>query len=295
MAWLEYALFRVTGAVVARMPAVMRWRLAGVAAHTFNWMQFGRIATAENNIRASFPGMSEPDAKKIALESLQSLLVTFFELPLLARSTQGQITKMIRAVNPDLARQCIEKYGRAIFISAHYGNWELGAMSIPLYYDVHTTIIGKPQRNPFINAYLDSMRERTGNSIIPMNEGVRTMMQALEHGDSVALLLDQSATRQDLFVDFFGRPAPTYKAAAALSLKYNVPLLFGLAVRQPDLTYVLELQEIKRDDLHGYNEDNVRVLTERHVKALEDAVRKLPGQWLWMHRRWKHSEFAEHA
>jgi len=195
-------------------------------------------------------------------------------------------------VNPEMARQSIERYGRAIFISAHYGNWELGAMAIPLYYGIPVTIIGKPQRNEYINAYLDKMRERTGNSIVPMGEGVRTMMKALERNESIALLLDQSATRQDMFVNFFGRPAPTYKAAAALSLKFDVPILFGLTVRQPDLTYALELEEIRRDDLHGYTEENVRILTERHVQALERAIRKVPAQWLWMHRRWKHSEHA---
>ncbi|HZV12715.1 MAG TPA: lysophospholipid acyltransferase family protein [Candidatus Kapabacteria bacterium] len=292
VSWIEYALFRLIGALLARMPAELRWKCAGAVAHMAMLLKLKRITIAEENIRLSFPGMEEQHIRKIAFESSRSLIEAFFELPFLARATPMQMARTIKAANPEMARRIIEKYGRAIFISAHYGNWELGALAIPLYFGTSVTIVGKPQRNPYINAYLDRMRERLHNSIIPMDGGVRAMMQALERKSSVALLLDQSATRQDMFVDFFGRPAPTYKAAAALSLKFNIPLLFGLTVRQPDLTYVLELQEIQRDDLQGYSEENVRILTERHVKALEDAIRKLPDQWLWMHRRWKHSEYA---
>jgi KDO2-lipid IV(A) lauroyltransferase len=291
-AWIEYVLFRLIGALLSRMPAGMRWKCAGGVARGVMLLRLRRITIAEENIRASFSGIKEEDVRKIVFESTRSLIETFFELPFLARATPGQLARIIKAINPELARTVIEKYGRVIFISAHYGNWELGAIAIPLYFGTPVTIVGKPQRNKYINTYLDAMRERLHNFIVPMDGGVRAMMQALEQKNSIALLLDQSATRQDMFVDFFGRPAPTYKAVAALALKFDVPILFGLAVRQPDLTYVLELQEIPRGDLHGYNDDNIRILTERHVKALEDAIRNVPGQWLWMHRRWKYSEYA---
>ena len=162
----------------------------------------------------------------------------------------------------------------------------------PLVLGCPVTIVGKPQRNAFVNTYLDRMRCRFGNDIIPMEGSIRKMMRLLEENKSIALLADQCATRQDLFVNFFGRPAPTYKTAASLSLRFHAPLIFSLAERINDWKYRIVYQEIPSDDLDGATEENVRILTERHVNALEDAIRKQPGQWLWLHRRWKFTEYA---
>ena len=37
----------------------------------------------------------------------------------------------------------------------------------------------------------------------------------------------------------------------------------------------------------GDEEADVRALTIKITEAVENAIRQYPGQWLWIHKRWK--------
>jgi len=128
-----------------------------------------------------------------------------------------------------------------------------------------------------------------GNRIVPMANAARTIFDAIRKKEVIALIVDQSADwEKDIFIDFFGRPAATYEAPAKLSYKFDVPILIGFAVRQPDFTYFVDIIELDRSGLDR-SDNPVEELTKRHVKILEDAIRKNPELWAWQHKRWKHT------
>jgi KDO2-lipid IV(A) lauroyltransferase len=76
---------------------------------------------------------------------------------------------------------------------------------------------------------------------------------------------------------------------AELALRYDLPLVMGFAVRQSDGTYFADIREVDHSDL-TFSRDNVKILTQRHVKVLEDVICEHPEQWTWMHKRWKYNE-----
>jgi len=128
-----------------------------------------------------------------------------------------------------------------------------------------------------------------------MYNAAKSIIQIVRNQEIIALLADQSATPdKDIFVDFFGRPAATYKVVGELALRYQLPIIMGVAVRQPDGKYKAELVELKYDDLDcltdGVSIDGIYKLTEKHTQLLEDFIRKTPEQWAWMHNRWKHTK-----
>ena len=122
-----------------------------------------------------------------------------------------------------------------------------------------------------------------------MSNAARRLISTLRKKRGViGMLVDQSARKEKeiLHPMFFGKPAATYATPAYLALKFQVPLIFGATIRQEDGTYQLKLFKIKSDDLKS-DKEGVKILTDRHVQLLEDIIRKYPGQWSWMHRRWK--------
>jgi len=284
-------LLRSVAWLFSYMPHRLRWWCATASARIACVLRVRRILIAEDNIRTSFPDYTEEEVKKTAFSSAQNLFQVFFEMPFIARASRRQLMQFIRADNNGEIKELLAHRKKAVFISGHYGNWECIALSGPLLLDCPVTIVVKPQRNVRINAMLESMRSRFGNTVIPMEGSIRKMMHLLDDNKSVALLADQSATRQDIFVDFFGRSAPTYKTAAALSLRFHAPLIFGMAKREAGF-YRVHYQEIPSADLGGPTEENIRILTERHVKVLETAIRENPGHWSWYHRRWKHTKMT---
>jgi KDO2-lipid IV(A) lauroyltransferase len=92
--------------------------------------------------------------------------------------------------------------------------------------------------------------------------------------------------RRAVVVDFFGRPAATTSAAAALALKTGAVLIPVFALPQPGgryrMVYEAPIQAPSTDD-----PDPVRTYTQRCTDALERHVRHFPELWLWMHRRWR--------
>jgi KDO2-lipid IV(A) lauroyltransferase len=177
-----------------------------------------------------------------------------------------------------------------ILLSGHFGNWELLAYSAGLFSGLPALIIVKPQKNKVADDLLNSYRMQRGNSVISMYNAAFTIFKQLKKGGVVALLADQSATKdKDIYIDFFGIPAATYESPAELALKLDVPIVMGFAVRQSDGTYSVDLQEIKHDDLE-HNKEGIEELTRRHVSALENAIRANPNHWAWQHRKWKHTD-----
>jgi len=242
------------------------------------------------NIKRAFPGQNNSWHKQVMNDSYHNLGITMVELLALKSFDDDEIREYIRYSNIEMINELHSRGKGVILLSGHFGNWELLAYSAGLFSGLPVMIIVKPQKNKVADKLLNSYRTQRGNSVISMYNAAFTIFKTLKKGGVIALLADQSATKdKDIFMDFFGIPAATYESPAELALKLDVPIVMGFAVRQKDGSYYVDLQEIKHDDLEHSSEGIVE-LTRRHVLALENAIRDNPGHWAWQHRKWKHSD-----
>lgn len=245
------------------------------------------------NIRNAFPEKDSEWHRKLVSRSYHNLGIVLAEILAFKSLSDDKIRKYIRYENIGLINELIARGKGLILLSGHFGNWEFLAYSAGFFSGVQVTIIVKPQKNKLADRFINKIRTRRNNSVVSMYKAAREIITVLRKGESIALLADQSASPQkNVFIEFFGRPAATYKAPAELSLKFDCPIIMGFAERQADGTYFVKLKEIEHSDLEDTPE-NVEVLTKRHVVELEQAIRKNPDHWPWQHRRWKHSEMSE--
>ena len=109
-----------------------------------------------------------------------------------------------------------------------------------------------------------------------------------------SLLCDQDAGNSGVFVDFFGRPASTFKSIALLALQHNALVVVGGAFRLPEyaqqdcrwIRFSLTTQDIiDPADFQGAN--GIHELTQRFTSSLEALIRIAPEQYFWVHHRWK--------
>ncbi|MCX6141089.1 MAG: lysophospholipid acyltransferase family protein, partial [Candidatus Kapabacteria bacterium] len=217
-------------------------------------------------------------------ENLGIVMVELLSTPSMSRQGIVDIVD-IPGFNEVLERH---RAGKAtIFLSAHYGNWEYLAMAAGILLDAPITIVVHPQSNAMADERLNTYRSQYGNVVVPMGEAARPLIRTLTSGGTVAFLVDQYGQYdKDPWIEFFGRPTPTYEAPAALALKYNVPIYYAFAERLPDGRYHAPIRQLPMDDLTN-DHDGIVELTRRHVRVLEDAIRKRPELWSWQHRRWR--------
>jgi KDO2-lipid IV(A) lauroyltransferase len=179
-----------------------------------------------------------------------------------------------------------------IFLTGHYGNWEMAGYVFGMF-GFPTVAVARTLDNPYLERYLRSFRERTGQELIPKSGGFDQMVEVLRNNRALSFLADQDAGQRGLYVDFFGRPASTHKAIALLAIEHQAPVIVGVARRiGPGFRYEFFCADvIDPAELEG-SADDVRLLTQRYTSALERLIRQDPTQYLWLHRRWKHQPQA---
>ncbi|MEW6199077.1 MAG: lysophospholipid acyltransferase family protein [Planctomycetota bacterium] len=175
-----------------------------------------------------------------------------------------------------------------ILLTGHFGNYELlgytiSRLGLPL------TAVMRPVDNPLINEYVERSRRAGGLSLL-YKKGVSAIAgELIDQGAALSFIADQDAGRKGLFVEFFGRPASTYKSIGLLAMAKRVPIIVGHAVRvRRGFHYRIGVERIIQPEEWEHRDDPLRWITQEYTAALEAAIRRHPEQYLWVHRRWKH-------
>jgi KDO2-lipid IV(A) lauroyltransferase len=244
---------------------------------------------ALGNLRRSFPDMPEKQREAMAKRSMQQLVMLGVDVIFTTRLIHIDTwTKYVRLSNfQDTLKLLIAKNQGLIMLTGHYGNWEiLGYVLGTLGFD--TTSIARPLDNPYVNDWLLGVREKKGQKIIDKKGATTDVTALLGQGGTVCFIADQNAGSKGIFVDFFGRKASTYKSIGLLAMEYEVPVIIGYARRVNDqFFFEVGVQDVIWPDDWKAQDDPLRYITQRYTNGIEDFVRADPGQYLWVHRRWK--------
>ena len=246
-----------------------------------------RRAITMDNLRNAFPEKEDAELKKITKGVFLNLGISICEFLWFPNLNDAVLTKLVNFKNLDLMIEG-NKHGKGmIMLSAHYGNWEMVALATAYFIKKPFTLVVKTQSNLKVDEIVSEHRMKFGNIPVRMEVAVREVLTTLRNGGTVAILADQSAPKESIFVEFFGRSVATFQGPAIFALRTGAPIQMVLLYRKPDMTYEVIIEELDYSDISEYNEQNVFELTQRHVAMLEKYIRMYPDQWMWTHRRWK--------
>jgi Kdo2-lipid IVA lauroyltransferase/acyltransferase len=249
------------------------------------------------NLRRSFPEMTERQRERLARRSMQQMIMLFVEVLFTTRLIRlDTFANCIEMVNfKPVLEMLVRRERGLILLTGHYGNWEiLGYTLATLGFE--TTSIARPLDNPYVSRFLFDVREKTGQKIIAKKGATPEITAALDQKSAVGFIADQNAGSKGVFVDFFGRKASTYKSIGLLAMQYEVPIVIGYARRINDrFHFEVGAQDIIHPSDWKSQDDPLRYITQRYTRAIEDIVRVDPGQYWWVHRRWKTRPKGEEA
>jgi Kdo2-lipid IVA lauroyltransferase/acyltransferase len=167
-----------------------------------------------------------------------------------------------------------------ILVSGHFGNYQaLRVLLSDLGHD--TAAIYRPMNNAFTNTrYINNMNKIAGPNFPRGMAGTKGLLTHLRKGGAIALLNDQQA-HEGAELTFMDHPAQTMLSAAEFALKYDALLIPYYGIRQDngvDFDVTVE-PPIPHSD--------AKAMIQTLNDSLEAQVIARPGQWFWMHRRWK--------
>ena len=284
----EYIFFRCFSFIIGIMPLRLVHTTGFALARLAYPLLKSRREVAQRNLRNAFPEMEPREREQIAFRSFQNIAATFIELLWSEKMTKEIIRKRVSIDNYEMLERLREKKKGIVFLTAHFGSWELAIQSVSVYTEATVFTIAKSQSNELVDRLINRWRELFGLKIVPMGASVREILRTLQEGGIVALAADQTAPKESVSVEFFGRQVPTFQGPAVFCLRTGAPVVLGCTVRQENGNYIMHLVHVPSDDLIGFSDEHVVELTQRQVRMTEDIIRQYPEQWMWMHKRWKH-------
>lgn len=294
---MEYAAFRCLVAFLAVIPVfaqrLLAWSLAFLVCCLLP-RRMTRYDLAFQNIRESFGDQySDAEIDRMIFRMWMHFVRLVAEVVQFPRHVFCEnIHDIVEFHRREPVIRALLSDRPVIMLSGHFGNWETSIATFGLF-GFPMGVVARTLDNPYLDEWFRRFRESTGHVMIDKRGGGQEMVERLERKQHLALLCDQDAGKRGVFVDFFGRPASTFKSIALLALQHDALICVGTSVRLPDnshrsgwVRFELSCDAIL-DPREMTGSDPIHELTQRFTAALEQAVRRSPEQYFWVHRRWK--------
>ena len=236
---------------------------------------------ARANLARAFPEKSQAEIETIVADVWDNLGRVAGEIP----HIPTLIAERVEVVGLETVTHMRTDGLPGLFIGAHSGNWEL-ASALAKREGMDLTVVYRAANNPWVEDVYREFRTNAGTRQIRKGaEGAREILAELRQGGHLGMLVDQKMN-DGIAVPFFGRDAMTAPAAARFALKFRCPVSM-LRVERLDgarfrMTFLPPLELPDSGDIHA----DTLALTARMTAQIEDWVRRDPGQWLWLHKRW---------
>jgi KDO2-lipid IV(A) lauroyltransferase len=265
-------------------PRGAREALAGFAGW-LGWILGIRRHVALENLRLALPERSEAERRAIARGAYRNMALAALEAVTSDLVSDEELNRAVEVLDWKGLEDLLKARKPVLVASAHLGSWELFAEVMARRGYVFSAVV-RPLAGAF-NEWVVENRARAGVELILQRGAIGGMLKGLKQGRAVVQLIDQSLPAEhSVFVPFFGRLASTTPALSAAALRSKAPVYVVVATREGGALKMhvdgpVKMPEL--DDRHAALTAHTAELT----RIIEGHIRRVPEQWLWLHRRWK--------
>ena len=241
-----------------------------------------RRKVATINLRLCFPEMGERERAALVRAHFRVFARSLLERSILWWSSLERIQRLIRVAGLEHLKAALD--GPVIVLAPHFVALDVGGSWMTQY--VNLVSVYSSQKNPLFHELLLRGRSRFNEPrLYARTQGLRPIVKALREGLPFYYLPDQDlATKDGVFVPFFGVPAATLNTVSRLAAMTGAKVV-------PCISRVLpggqgyEVRFYPAWD--NYPTDDLVADTRRVNAFIEERVREIPEQYFWLHKRFK--------
>ena len=239
--------------------------------------------TIDENIKRAIPNISEEKLKKIKKSMWNNYGRVFAEYIFIKDFRNGKLKENIEIEGKDILDEIKRKNSQVVFISGHFSNFELMAMSLEKN-EIKLATIYRPLNNMFLNLVMETIRKKyiCKNQIKKGIGGLKNLIKYKKKNYSTALMIDQRVS-EGVLSNLFNKQALTTTIPAQLVKKYDIPIVPVFIERIGNIKYKV----IIKKPVVFSKEHSIIEITEKLNEILEKMIIKNPEQWIWSHNRWK--------
>ena len=236
-----------------------------------------------SNIKRGISNINSEDLKKITKLMWNNYGRLFAEYMFIKDFRYGKLSKKIQIQGNDIIEEIIKSNKQVVFISGHFSNFELMAMTLERS-GIQLSAIYRPLNNIFLNGIMEKIREKyiCKHQIKKGIGGLKKLINLKKKNYSSALMIDQRVS-EGILSNFFNQNALTTTIPAQLVKKFNIPVVPVYIERINNLNFKIHINE----PINFSKETSIEDITFKLNKILEKMILKRPDQWIWSHNRWK--------
>ncbi|MDA9725417.1 lysophospholipid acyltransferase family protein [Candidatus Pelagibacter sp.] len=236
-----------------------------------------------SNISKAYPLAEEKELKKITKLMWNNYGRVFSEYMFIKDYRLGKLSDKIEIVGKQYLDDIKNSNKQVVFISGHFSNFELMAMSIEKS-GIQLSAIYRPLNNIFLNVIMEKIRNKfiCKNQIKKGLGGLKKLINLKNKNYSTALMIDQRVS-EGILSNLFKTKALTTTIPAQLVKKYNIPIVPVYIERISGINFKLV---IKKPIIFS-KEETIQSITNQLNEILEEMILNRPEQWIWSHNRWK--------
>ncbi|MEE8495620.1 MAG: LpxL/LpxP family Kdo(2)-lipid IV(A) lauroyl/palmitoleoyl acyltransferase [Xanthomonadales bacterium] len=277
--WLGIGLFWLIG----KLPQRLCLGLSAPLAWLMKRLMRRRQAIAVRNVERCFPECNTGQHKAIVDDCFRSLARAVFEIAWSCSASRHRILRISEVKGLDNLLEARQQGRGVLLITAHISCLEIGgrifAQSFPGVKGMY-----RPLKSPVLEWYQLQARAKYSAGMISKRD-MRSAIRYLREGGVMWYAPDQDfGPEQSVFVPFFGIQTATLLATHRLIRLTGcavVPMFpsYDPETRHYTVSLLPPIEDFPGDDPVPY--------LEKLNQIMEDQIRYAPGQYWWVHRRFK--------
>ena len=292
MAAIGYYLFYGLNWIITLLPLPVLYIFSDFLYLVLYYVVSYRRNVVATNLKNSFPEKTDKELKIIEKKfyrHLSDIIIETFKSTHMTRTNQK---KRFTYSNLEIIDKLREEKRDIIAIMGHYNNWEWPTL-LPYYLKYKTIIIYKPLQNKYFNRFINNHRSEHGIVLTPTSQVIREIINCRKNDiNTVSVFIsDQIPSKGDIkyWTTFLNQDTAVFTGAGKIASKYDMAIVFFHVQKVKRGYYNLNIEPLF-DHTEGLSEE---MITEKHVRKLEEIIKEKPEYWIWSHRRWKHKKPVE--
>jgi len=276
--WLGMALLRA----LAKLPYPTLLKIGGALGAFAGRLPLPQRRVARRNLALCLPELSGAERERILRAHWRSVGITVCETALIWWAPRDKILPLVQIEGLEHVDRLVAQGRGVILLAAHFTTLEISAGMYALTRATHA--VYKPSKDALLTHFFITLRGSVADGMISRDD-IRSMIKVLKGGGTVWYSPDQAFRGKGAeMVPFFGVPAATNTATSRLAKLTGAAVLPFFPERLPGAAgYRVTIGPPFED----FPSADSAADTLRFHRLIEAQVRRMPEQYLWLHKRFK--------
>ena len=267
---------------VAYLPFYLQIKVGQFLGYLTFFLARSRRHVCEVNFKLCYPELSQKELIHLVKKTFISNGIGLIETAIVWHRHPEEFKSRVTVSGLENLKNAVSEGRGVLLICAHFTTLEFGGFLLSLFQKMDVTY--RTFKNSLFDQAMFDGRSRHYPSVIDRKD-IRGALKSLKKGNVVWYAPDQDyGLKHSVFVPFFGVEAATITATARFANFNNSAVIFFSHYRSNDNSgYQLQLSAKLDNYPTGESKADASIINN----LIEQAVRKKPEQYLWLHKRFK--------